>query len=296
MKQLLMTLYWLLVTAWWAVPVSSQAADPHAHHARVSPPAPPGFVEAARAATERYRERAVAIGDGFRMLGPDFPGMGEHWIHPGRMLEGTLDVTRPQGLSYAIVDGRPALLGVIYARPLAPGEAAPDFPVPGQHWHDHVGAIDEESILLNHAPSAGATTPGLRLAMLHVWVWLENPDGVFASDNWAVPFFRLGIEVPSEIPPDAARALSLLAGGDRYYLMLFEALSSPSRTDLTAAGELIARVRGEIGVWFSEKRPMGGLNEHDIRWLEQRWTGLWAEIARSIEPSSRTRLDPLLRG
>ena len=79
------------------------------------------FVEEARAATVRYHDRGVAIAEGYRRLGPDFPGMGEHWINPGLVIQGRLDAARPQVLSYSVIDGEIRLTGAAYALPLPPG-------------------------------------------------------------------------------------------------------------------------------------------------------------------------------
>jgi hypothetical protein len=218
------------------------------HHADPAPRATAAddvieFVNTAREATARYRDRSAAIADGFRRLGPDFPGMGEHWIHPGRMVDGVIDAARPQALSYAMIDGRPHLLGAIYATPLGPGDAPPDAGPGAGHWHDHTGSIDEESVLLNHTPSAASATSDVRLAMLHAWVWLDNPDGTFAADNWSVPFVRLGLEPPPEPAPAAARALSLAADGVAYYLLLFRALARPTPDEEAVVGARLGRAR-----------------------------------------------------
>jgi hypothetical protein len=280
--------------------IAVPAQSPHAHHgARVRPAADAGaiesFVAEARAATERYHDRSQAIADGFRLLGPDFPAMGEHWVNPGRMVDGTLDVLRPQALSYATIDGRPILIGIIYARPLHPGEAAPDFPLPGSPWHDHIGAIDEESVLLHHVPTAADAGSGVRLAMLHAWVWTPNPDGVFAADNWALPFLRLKLAVPDEIPVPAARALSLLAGGDVYYRMLFRALARPDARQADYARDRIATARSRVQRWLdSHGRDGYRIDGPELAPLSALWTELWTDLRGTADPAVAERLELLL--
>src|SRR4051794_22026602 len=56
-----------------------------------------------------------------------------------------------------------------------------------------------------------------RLTMLHAGIWLDNPAGVFAADNWALPHYRLGIEPDPGAPESAAKALSLVSGGATYF-------------------------------------------------------------------------------
>jgi hypothetical protein len=252
------------------------------------------FVEAAREATRRYHDRAAAVADGFRLLGPDFPAMGEHWVQPGRMVEGRLDVARPQALSYAIIDGQPVLTGVIYAKPLAPGEALPAFPAPGFPWHDHAGAIDEESVLLHHVPTSGDGAGGVRLTMLHAWVWVANPDGVFSADNWALPFIRLGLDVPEDTPADAARMLSLLAGGDRYYRMLLRALARPTPEEEEAAAERIGAARAGLEAWLPTAVRGQSLDEAALAELTTGWRELWVGIAGELRPAAAGRLHPLI--
>src|SRR5512141_722095 len=70
------------------------------------------LAEATAAATERFADRRVAAAEGYRRLGADFPGMGEHWLHPGALLSGAIDAKRPTILIYATIAGAPKLLGV----------------------------------------------------------------------------------------------------------------------------------------------------------------------------------------
>jgi hypothetical protein len=276
--------------------VAAAQTTPH-HHAsgHVADSAlTPSFIAAAREATRRYHDRAAAVADGFRLLGPDFPAMGEHWVQPGRMVEGRLDVARPQALSYAIIDGQPVLTGVIYAKPLVPGEALPAFPAPGFPWHDHAGAIDEESVLLHHVPTRGDGAGGVRLTMLHAWVWVANPDGVFSADNWALPFIRLGLDVPGHTPADAARMLSLLTGGDRYYRMLLRALARPTPEEEEAAAERIAAARAGLEAWLPGAVRGQALDEVALAELTTGWRELWVGIAGELRPAAAGRLHPLI--
>jgi hypothetical protein len=252
------------------------------------------FVAAAREATQRYHDRAAAIAEGFRPLGPDFPAMGEHWVHPGRMVEGRLDVTRPQALSYAVIDGRPVLTGVIYARPLRPGEPLPDFPEPGYPWHDHAGAIDEESVLLHHIPTDGDGAGRVRLTMLHAWVWTDNPEGVFRADNWALPFLRLHLDVPTRIEADAARMLSLLTGGDGYYRTLLGALARPTTDEAASATQRIAAARADLASWLPTTLRGRVVPAEALDVLSARWRELWVDIAAELRPEAAARLAPLI--
>jgi hypothetical protein len=185
------------------------------------------FVARARAGTEQFRDRRVAIAAGYRRLGMDFPSMGEHWVNPGLVLSGDFDAARPAILSYVEIDGQPTLVGAVYAIPLVDGAKPPAVPGNAGMWHEHNGSVDDESLLPEHAAhqSGGQrgdsiATRGTRLAILHAWVGVPNPDGVFTAENWALPFARIGVPAPTSIPPAAARALSLASGAKEYFSAL----------------------------------------------------------------------------
>lgn len=226
------------------------------------------FVAAARAGSARYRHLDSAIADGFRLVGGDFPGMGEHWVHPGRLMAGVVDASRPAIVSYARIDGRPALIGVAYAIPLGAGDPLP--PAPRDAWHAHSGSVDEASFLPRHS---GHSAGNPRIAVLHAWVWLDNPDGPFATDNRALPFARAGL--PQEpAPGPALRAMALAYGAVPFYAEAAARVSDPgdaNREDITRLLDgAAARARAAIAA-----HP-AGLPRTELAAL---WEGLWEEIA-----------------
>lgn len=178
------------------------------------------FVAEVREATMRYRDRSAAVADGYRPIGPDFPGMGEHWISVPLLLKGKVDPARPPILEYATLGNEVTLVGAAFAVLLKDGEQPPSsgIPVGPDEWHYHSGTVSEESFVASHAAGGHHHVSGPAIAVLHVWAWLENPDGPFATDNWALPFARLGLPLPATQPePDALHAVALAAGGERYY-------------------------------------------------------------------------------
>lgn len=182
------------------------------------------MIEMTRRGTQRFADRRAAVAAGYRRVGMDFPSMGEHWINPSMLIGGHFDPGTPAILTYAAVNGVPRLLGVVYAVALVPGESPPV--IPGAVWHEHNGSIDEESLLPEHGGdqhgSISATkSQGTRLAILHAWTIVPNPAGMFAAENWALPFLRNGIGVPPAVPRSAARALALVNGGEEYYRKFF---------------------------------------------------------------------------
>src|SRR5881409_88482 len=202
------------------------------------------FVARARAGTEALRDPQAARLAGYHPVGPDFPGMGRHWIHTSLILRTTPDPAQPPVLEYAEIDGTPTLVGVAYAV-LVNGDTVPaSLPVPAAAWHFHQGTVDEESFLRSHAGAGHVMPgPGPRLAVVHAWIWLDNPDGVLATDNWALPYARLGLRVPSHGSRAAARALALASGdGGRLYLeALIHAVGQPSDEEMQALAIVVRR-------------------------------------------------------
>ena len=181
------------------------------------------FASRVRASTARYQDQQQALRDGYRKIGPDFPSMGEHWLHRAIVMRGVIDPLRPPILEYITVNGRPVLAGVAYAQLAYDRAPASPIPAPDSAWHYHAGSVDEESFIASHdAGGAGDTTSGPRIAVLHAWLWAENPAGLFATDNWMLPWLRLGMQPPVLGPsPDSLTMIAALAaGGDDYFATL----------------------------------------------------------------------------
>ncbi len=274
-----------------AAAVASAPAHEHAH---VSTPAlldvaQARFLDEAKAATARYHDRAHAIADGYRLIGRDFPGMGEHWIHIGSVFDGRIEAARPEMLTYTLVDSTPRLTGVCFVTALLPGEEPPDSPAPRALWHDHVGSLDEETLRPHHH-AAGHGAHGPRLTMVHAWIWLENPEGVFAADNWAVPYQRLGLEAPPGAPAAAAKALSLVgAAGDYYPRVVAHAVGDApeARRQIDAVFERARRVAANV----AERRKGTAPPSEDIATLTQAWRAAWADLAPVLGADALRQLE-----
>jgi len=259
----------------------------HADGAAQTMPSPrdrEGFISQARATAARFVKPAAAMRAGFRRLGPDFPGMGQHWVHPGRIVSGRLDAGSPAVLSYARrKDGELVLVGLAWAVPLGPDEAPPIEPFGPDAWHDHTAAVDEEVLLLGHAAGQADTPYSFRLSMVHVWTELDNPDGILAQNNWALPFWRNGLDVPDPVSRAAARAVSLAYEGRDFYRELLEqAVELPAdqhqrvmaALDAEAghAESLIERLRIDRDV---------PLTEYEVIWY-----ALWNAIREAVSPEN----------
>jgi hypothetical protein len=249
------------------------------------------FLEGAAAAAELYAERSEALADGFRRLGPDFPGMGEHWIQTGRIVAGELRADRPPVLCYVEIGGRPTLVGLAYTLPLSADELPPAEPFPMEAWHDHSGEVSEESLLLSHPSSVIASDTGFRLSMLHVWLPLDNPGGMLAQNNWRLPFLRAGIEPPREVTSQAARGLSLGSRGVAYYRELLHWGSPDGSPDRESIDRILGRLGAEVSAWIDGHR--GEVSQADAARLEAFWHTLWDDLARELSPETFARIRPL---
>ncbi len=249
------------------------------------------FVQEVREATRRYQDPATAFGDGYRRMGPDVPSMGQHWIALDRVTEGATDPRRPPILEYATIGGQTRLIGVGYARVLAQGIALdePVFPAPESAWRMHLGPITEEGLLLTQADDpqvAPMTEP--RLAILHAWVWQSNPDGMFAADNWSLPYIRLGLAVPTAVRPSPATlALALACGGETYFHSVLRLRYEPRPSEAL-------RTAGVLGRYARAIRATVQGTTADTAQLSAQWQALDEEL-RAVCPTCSQVDHPLLR-
>lgn len=248
-------------------------ADEKAHVASVT--------ERIRAVTERYHDLDAAIGAGYRLVGPDFPGMGEHWVHPQYLLQRALDVERPAILSYLRIGDETILTGVAYATPVQTGEDPPEFILPGL-WHFHSGTVDEETLLLNPRSMHHGSGDQPRLAMFHAWVWTENPSGLFAQDNWALPYLRLGLPVPERPLPQAGKALFLASDGVGYYARLIEVAGAPSEAERAAVRAVLDRSYDRLRLHLERMRKNDAVTDQDQVELAALWNQLWIEVKGAV--------------
>lgn len=237
-------------------------------------PAIEEFQEAAREATARFRDDAAALAEGYRPIGEDSPAMGRHWLNPALLFSADVSVERPAILTYIDVDGRRTLTGVAYAAPTSELDAATAaVPAPAAAWHVHGGALTRESHLPDHG-SRHAVQGANRVAVLHAWVWSENPAGLFEPDNWRLPWERLVYSAPPETPIAAAKAAALCTP-EGFAHFAFQAhtlgVGSP-RPDEDSALTIVERVR--IAVEGYCRDLAGGRAD----------TATIAELARLWEP------------
>lgn len=187
-------------------------AAPAAAQAPPVPAAARAQLDELARAVERYRDVRAAQADGWEPspIGrEDAPLMGEHWVRKGAVEYEPgepLDFAEPSNLQYAWINGRRELVGVSYVVRIAPGDPLPEgFAGRADQWHVHdvehaVAAATEGRPLLrglaNWWLDANYRNKGdnrSRLAMVHAWVTVPSPDGVFSTDNRALPYLRVGL-------------------------------------------------------------------------------------------------------
>ncbi|MEO8334657.1 MAG: esterase-like activity of phytase family protein [bacterium] len=238
--------------------------------------------EAARGAW-RYADRRVAAADGYRRIGPDFPGMGEHWLNTAMLISGKLDANRPTILIYAPIAGAPKLIGVGFVTTTRGDESADGVPGWPEAWHEHSGLLADESGV---APGASARG-GTHVWVLHAWTTLANPDGKFSPDNWALPFLRAGLDVPEHADADAARPLAMLHGGDVYLrdVLTDAGMRTPSRA--SAVDSVLATTRTRVQSLIGARRVATALSYDELASLRGEWmamaTALRSVLGRDVE-------------
>jgi len=146
----------------------------------------PPELEAVRTALDRFQDPYAALREGyFSTVGClEFPGggaegemaykpgaMGVHFLNP-LYVGPALDPLKPQVLLYEWADGELHLTGAEW---FAPVEVAPTAPT--------IFGRTLEGPMEGHEPILPAA---LHHWDLHVWLWKENPNGLFHPTNSAV--------------------------------------------------------------------------------------------------------------
>ncbi|MEO5816702.1 MAG: hypothetical protein ABIT20_15620 [Gemmatimonadaceae bacterium] len=229
--------------------------------------------EAARGAAG-YADRRSAAADGYRRIGPDFPGMGEHWLNTAMLLSGKIDAKRPTILIYANIAGEPKLLGAGFVTTTRGDESALGVPGWPDAWHEHSGLLADESGV---APGASAQG-GTHVWVLHAWTALVNPGGQFTPDNWALPFLRAGLDVPEHADADAARALAMLHGGDVYLRDVLTDAGMRTTVRASAVDSVLATTRMRVQSLVDGRRAVLSLSLDELSALRSEWHMMSASL------------------
>jgi hypothetical protein len=249
------------------------------------------FVAAARAGSERYRDRTLAIRDGYRRVGTEFPFMGEHWVNPALLIAGTPSAQRPSVLSYARVGDASMLVGVGYA---VAGTPPVDFAPADAIWHEHAGTV-ADALLAQHGAASMSQQGEPPFSVLHAWAWTANPDGLFTTDNLALPFLRARLTAPAHIERNAAQALALFAGGDAFYIDVIRA-AAQGTVEEQEIERAVASARERVQEWRAAFTDNERPDVVQLARLAAIWENMATTILSAVPASAATRLRPQLLG
>ena len=137
------------------------------------------LVERVREATAIFRDVNQAVGYepfGGCVSGPEEGAMGVHFVNQELLLDGELNVNKPEALIYELNNGQARLVGVEYIVLAEQWDSAHrEPPVPP--------VLEDQLFHFNESPNR------FRLPAfyeLHVWAWRDNPNGTFADWNTRV--------------------------------------------------------------------------------------------------------------
>ncbi len=148
-------------------------------------------LDVVREATEKYTDIEEALADGYVQSTEEVANMGAHFVQPWRMLDGKFDPKRPEILLYTgDEEDNWTLVGTSFVLPLnVVGPDHPDaFAGPLDNWHVHYelctgSDFDSRSSTEEECEEDGGTWVPVYGWMIHAWVWVDNPLGVFNMWN-----------------------------------------------------------------------------------------------------------------
>lgn len=193
----------LVFVAAFALPMAAAAAEEE-------------DLAAARAGSEEYSDVEAAEGDGYG-LPPDGPlheciaslddtgAMGLHYINGDLVGDVELDPATPEALVYEpAADGGLTLVALEYV-------------VFAEAWdeaNDEPPMLFDQMFMLTEEPNRYELPA---FYALHVWIWKDNPSGLYANFNPDVTCTpaapNTAVDAPSSDLPLALIGLALLAGG-----------------------------------------------------------------------------------
>jgi len=268
--------------------VGAPAAAQSSHAPTSSAPdSLPPFVEQVRTATQRFQDHDEAVAAGYRLMGPDMPNMGEHWINPRLVMQRPFDPMRPSALSYVRRGTERILTGIAYIRPVRAGTDPPPLPVDA-NWHYHFSTLADEAFGPQHNHANPPT--GMRLAMMHAWVWTTNPDGRYKADNWGLSYVRHGLPLPSTVTPAASKALFLAtANGVEYFLSVVTKNATPTDEELRHTREALTQARQQVETALQTAADGTAPAPETLSHI---WHAAWTDVKTHLRPSVWTQLPP----
>lgn len=138
---------------------------------------PPDDLQAAKAATARYHSLKQAEAAGYSGVGEPCVAspagvMGFHWVNGPLLADDAIDAARPEILLYVLKpNGKPELVGLEYWKRDVDQDLTTDGDRPSLFGQPFDGPMP------GHTPTMPVHYD------LHVWLWHDNPSGLFAPFN-----------------------------------------------------------------------------------------------------------------
>ena len=156
-----------------------------------------GQLDTVRESTEKYQDYEVALSEGFTLSLDQVPNMGAHFVHRGRENDGVFDPSEPDFLLYIqdeVIKWKLVGTGFLQPNHLV-GEDHPEaFAGPLDNWHTHYSLCAHFRGTFSSTEEDCVTRGGLWHDtfgwMIHAYVWVDNPMGVFHMWNPNIPPVR----------------------------------------------------------------------------------------------------------
>jgi hypothetical protein len=217
----------------------------------------------AKRVAARLADTSVARAEGFGPLQVGrisdlTPFQGQHWLHRWWVFNGSPDLNSPSFVMFVPIAGGWQPAGLAYSRRLTRGAPVPqDLGGSAAPWHLHqpCAVIPGEGEALADGEedclARGGAPIQPEIAMVHAWT-VPNPEGPYAHDNVALPFWITGVTQPRaadlSTPRRArrTRALGLALGESFGAIMPYARLVETASTNPKLADSLAVH-RAAIG-------------------------------------------------
>ena len=174
-------------------------------------------LDSVRESTERYRDVDVALADGFTQVTDEVPNMGAHFVSAWRSLDVAFDPSEPEILLYVRDEaGEWELVGTAFVLPipLVSSDHPEAFAGPLDNWHVHYDLCTGPNLRSRSAtPQECEAHGGIWVPaygwMIHAWVWVDSPLGVFSMWNTNLPPAAQPNEVRQDRSEEGALTVSI---------------------------------------------------------------------------------------
>jgi hypothetical protein len=131
------------------------------------------------------------------------PFQGQHWLHRWRVFGGSPDLATPSFVMFVPIDGGWKVAGLAYSRRISPDSVVPSTlggVATPWHLHQPCVVVPGEGAAITDGDADCRARGGLprppEIAMVHAWTGVANPEGPFAHDNVALPYWVTGLKLP----------------------------------------------------------------------------------------------------